>query len=123
MKGILILLCIIALVLIPLWPYEVKYFMWIVSYYVSMFFVGIIIARLVLYLFISIFGVSFWLFPRLFDNCDTIDSFIPVVSFTKWEGSSIYNIITRLIILSIFCYYGFHIYNDPTIIDGICYQI
>jgi hypothetical protein len=68
--------------------------------------------------FFSIFGVSLWIFPRLFDNVDMIDSFKPFINISWWEGSNIYSTVTRVAILSIFCYYGYHIYMDPTIIKG-----
>lgn len=105
----------IGLVLFPLWPYELKYFVWLVSYYSTILLVGIIILRWVAYLFCSIFGASFWIFPRLFDNVEFIESFKPFCSLTWWE-SSIYSIVTRILIFSIFVYYGYHIYTDPSII-------
>lgn len=66
------MLGVLVLVLFPLWPLGFKIFIWYVSYYTTMLLVGIIILRLVLYLFFSIFGASIWMFPRLFDNVDFI---------------------------------------------------
>ena len=71
-KSILFLIAVIFLVLFPLWPYEVKYYLWISSYYLIILLVATIILRWVLYLFFSIFGGSFWLFPRFFDNVEII---------------------------------------------------
>ena len=71
-KGILIMVAVLVLVLFPLWPLDFKIFIWYVSYYTTMLLVGIIVLRLVLYLFFSIFGASIWMFPRLFDNVDFV---------------------------------------------------
>ena len=68
-KGILIMLAVVVLVLFPLWPYEVKYYLWLVNYYITVALVGLIVVRWVVYLLFSIFGASVWIFPRLFDNC------------------------------------------------------
>ena len=66
------MLAVIALILFPLWPYDVKYLLWKASLYLSVFLFGLIIVRVILYMLLSIFGMSFWIFPRLFDNCSTL---------------------------------------------------
>lgn len=116
--GALILVGVVALVLFPLWPYELKYYLWKLSLWLLIGICALIVIRLVAYFFMAMFGVSFWIFPRFFDNCSTIESFQPFFSIEKWEGSSVYSIVTRLIILSIFIYYGFHMYNDPAMLKG-----
>lgn len=63
---ILMVLAVVVLVLFPLWPYWLKYYLWLVSYYSTIALVGLIIVRLFLYMFLALFGISFWLFPRLF---------------------------------------------------------
>ena len=65
---IVIVLTIITVVLFPIWPYEVKYYIWLLSYYSTIILIGFLVVRLVLYLFISMFGASFWIFPRLLEN-------------------------------------------------------
>lgn len=57
---------VVAVVLFPLWPYELKYLLWKISLYLLVAFCVIIVLRLALYLLVGIFGVSFWLFPRFF---------------------------------------------------------
>ena len=69
---VLAVLAVFGIVLFPLWPYELKYALWMVSFYTLMALVALIIVRLVLYMFVALFGVSFWIFPRLFANVDTI---------------------------------------------------
>lgn len=73
--------------------------------------------RYLVYLLMAIFGVSIWILPRLFDNVDFLETLKPFISVSKWEGSA-YSVVTRLLILSIFVYYGFHIYSDPNILKG-----
>lgn len=75
---------VIALVLFPLWPYELKYFLWKLCLWLLIAICVLIVVRLVAYMFMAIFGVSFWIFPRFFDNCSTIESFKPFVSVEKW---------------------------------------
>lgn len=70
LKSSLILLLVVGVVLFPLWPYELKYFLWLLSYYSTIALVGLIILRWTAYILFSIFGASFWIFPRLFDNVE-----------------------------------------------------
>ena len=110
---------VLGLVLFPLWPFELKYLLWKVSLWLLVGFCAIIAARLVVYLLLGVFGVSFWLFPRFFENnVNTIDSFLPVYSVQRWEGSNVQAIVTRLLLLSLFVYYGYHIYSDPGMLRG-----
>jgi translocation protein SEC62 len=110
-----IIVAILCLVLFPVWPYELKYVVWLISLYLLIFLVGLLILRLVLYSIVSLFGVSFWLFPNLMQDKGFIDSFKPVLSFERWERSKV-NIILRVVILAIFVYYAYVFYTDPTII-------
>ncbi len=115
----LIVGAVVALVLFPLWPFELKYLLWKVSLWLLVGFCVIIALRVVLYLLLGVFGVSFWLFPRFFENnVSTLDSFLPVYSLQKWEGSNVQAIVTRLLLLSLFLYYGYHIYSDPDMLRG-----
>ena len=71
---------VFAGVMFPLWPYELKYAAWLVSFTLLMTLIGIIILRLVLYIIAAIFGISFWVFPNLFGDKGIIDSFKPFYS-------------------------------------------
>jgi hypothetical protein len=110
------LLGVIGVVLFPIWPYWLKYSLWMLSYYTVMAILGVIIVRLVIYTVGSIFGASVWVFPRLFDNVEVVESFRPFLGVSWWEGSNVYSIFTRILILAVFGYYGYHIYADPAIL-------
>ena len=113
-KWMLISFIVIVLagVMFPLWPYELKYGAWLVSFTLLMVLLGIIVVRLVLYLVLAIFGISFWVFPNLFGDKGVIDSFKPFYSVEKWD-KDVYSLVGRLIAFSIFIYYSYSIYNDP----------
>lgn len=112
-----IIIAILALVLFPIWPYELKYAVWLLSLYILILFVGLIVIRLVLYSICSLFGVSFWLFPNLMTDKNFFDSFKPTWSLERWERNT-FTIILRVLIVGVFVYYAIEFYNDPTIIDG-----
>jgi len=76
----LILVGVIAAVLFPLWPYSLKYAVWLIALYLLCAIVGLIIIRLIVYLFCSIFGISFWILPNFFGDYGFLDSFVPVIS-------------------------------------------
>ena len=59
-----ILLGILAIVLFPVWPYELKYATWLLSYYFLIVILVIIIIRLVFYSLMALLGFSFWIFPN-----------------------------------------------------------
>lgn len=42
--------------------------------------ITIVIIRLVLYVFLASFGISFWLFPNLFGDYGVLESLMPVFS-------------------------------------------
>ena len=64
----------------PLWPYELKYGAWLVSFSLLVFLLSVIILRLIIYVIFAIFGLSFWVFPNLFGDKGPIDSFKPLYS-------------------------------------------
>lgn len=77
---VIVLIMILAGVLFPLWPYSLKYALWIVSMVILVFLVSIILIRLVLYVFLASFGISFWLFPNLFGDYGVLESLRPICS-------------------------------------------
>ena len=85
-KGLMvgILLAILCLVLFPVWPYELKYAVWLVSLYLLIILVGLLVLRLVLYSIGTLFGVSFWLFPNLMTDNSFFASFKPVLECKRW---------------------------------------
>jgi len=64
----------------PLWPFALKYALWLVSVYLLVFIVGLILARLVLYIVLASLGISFWVFPNLFGDYGLLDSLKPLYS-------------------------------------------
>ena len=64
----LIIIGILAFCLLPVWPLEVKIFIWWVSYILLIFMLTLIVIRLIFYAFFLIFGKEFWLFPDLFND-------------------------------------------------------
>ena len=64
----LLIVGILAFCLLPVWPLELKIFIWWVSYILLIVMVGLIIIRWILYGFFLIFGKEFWLFPDLFND-------------------------------------------------------
>lgn len=75
--------------------------------------VAIIILRLILYILLAIFGISFWLFPNFFADCSLIESFLPVFSVRRWD-SGMFSIIGRLLAFLIIGYYSYHLYIDSS---------
>jgi len=65
---VLIIIGILAFCLLPVWPLELKIFIWWVSYILLIIMVGLLIIRWILYGFFLIFGKEFWLFPELFND-------------------------------------------------------
>lgn len=112
-----IIVAILALVLFPIWPYELKYAVWLISLYLLIFFVSLLALRLVIYSVASLFGVSFWLFPNLMSDRNFFDSFKPTWSLERWERN-IFTLILRIVIVVTFAYYAFEFYNDPSMFQG-----
>lgn len=79
-----ILISIIAVVLFPLWPYILKYSVFMVCLVLVTAILSLIALRLVIYLVFAIFGVSFWILPNFFADVSISDSFLPVYSVKKW---------------------------------------
>jgi len=59
---------VLALVMFPLWPYELKYFLFKATLYLLLAILALSALRLAIYGVCAIFGVSVWLFPNLYEN-------------------------------------------------------
>ena len=66
-----VVLLVLALLLFPMWPYELKYFLFKAVLYLIVFILGVAAVRIVLHLFMTMFGVDFWLLPNFFANDTT----------------------------------------------------
>ena len=119
---ILTVVAILFVVLFPIWPYELKYYVWYTSLILLVFSVGLLVVRLLLYSILSLFGYSFWLFPNLLTESSFIESWKPLHSFERWEKST-FTIVLRLVILGVFVYYGYEIYRDPSFVFGTNFVI
>lgn len=121
---ILIVICILAYCLFPLWPLEVKLGIWWVSWILLVIMIGIISIRLVIYILFYIFGRDFWLFPNLFDDkLGFFDSFKPVYLNTK-RNETYFTILIRLIIFVFVVYIGVSLYFNPELIqEGVDHLI
>ena len=67
----MVVLLVIALLLFPMWPYELKYFLFKAILYLIVFILGVAAVRIVLHLFMTMFGIDFWLLPNFFANDTT----------------------------------------------------
>ena len=75
---------IIAIILFPLWPYSVKLAIFNIMFYFSASIIGLTIVRLILFLLLFPFGISFWIFPNMFsDDLGIFESFIPFLEFIR----------------------------------------
>ena len=75
---------IIAGVLFPLWPYELKYGLWLLSVALLVVIISLILVRIILYAALASFGISFWLFPNMFGDYGLVDSFKPLYTIARW---------------------------------------
>lgn len=65
---LMIVIGIFGYCLLPVWPLQLKIFIWWVSYILLCLMIGLIVVRYSLHLFMMIFGKDFWLFPDLFND-------------------------------------------------------
>jgi len=104
---------VIMACLFPVWPIEVKIGIWWVSYILLIALVVLIIVRYIVYCLFFIFGISFWIFPNLFDDSKgVIDSFLPIYSVNKRQDSII-SILIRISIASIVGYTAWYVHSNP----------
>lgn len=115
---ILVIILVLSVVLFPIWPFSVKYALWLVSLVILVVLVGIIVVRMLLYLVCVIFNYHIWIFPNLFFSSGFFDSFIPVIEISKGDRSW-FNIFIRIFGLSAFMLLALHVYMNPTFLDCI----
>lgn len=60
-----VIITVLSLALLPVWPYELKYAIWLVSLVLLIVLVGLIAIRLMIYIICVIFGYNVWIFPNL----------------------------------------------------------
>jgi len=69
---------VLALVLFPVWPFSVKYAIWLISLYLLIILVGLLLFRLVIYLICVAAGFNVWIFPNLLGDYGFVESFKPM---------------------------------------------
>lgn len=67
-KMTLILLTIFLVCLYPIWPYSLKFGIFKLTLYLLVFFVGLLVVRLIVYIISRLFGYSFWILPNINDD-------------------------------------------------------
>ena len=108
---------VLIMVLFPIWPFSVKYGLWLISLWLLVALVGIIVFRLLLFCVCVIFNYHVWIFPNLFYATGILDSFLPVVEVSKGQRSW-FDVCVRLLGFSLFALLCLHIYLNPTFLEG-----
>ena len=114
---VLMIAVVLVVVLFPIWPFTVKYGLWLVSLVLLVVLVGIIVLRLMIFIVTCIFNYHVWIFPNLFLSTDILDSFIPVIEVSKGDKTW-FGFFIRMFALSVFGLLCLHVYLNPTFFDG-----
>lgn len=115
--AVLAIVVVLAIVLFPIWPFEVKYGIWLVSLILLVGIFGLLLVRLAVYLLVVIFDYHVWIFPNFLNSTGFWDSFIPVIEVAKGDKSW-FNVFVRLFAFSAFVLLALHVYMNPNFIDG-----
>lgn len=118
-KGTLVAVVVgvMAIVLFPVWPYAVKYAIWLLSLYLLVFLLGLIAFRLAIYLLCVVMGFNVWIFPNMLGDYGFFESFKPIFYAERWQRSTT-NIIIRLVSLILVAYCGIVVYLNPGLLEG-----
>ena len=77
---------VVIVILYPMWPYPIKLGIFYVAFGLLCFLVALNILWLILWLVFFVFGMDFWLIPRLYDDsAGVFGSFLPIHSFECWK--------------------------------------
>lgn len=69
----IILVLVFLICLYPIWPFTFKYGIFKFTLYLSVFFIGLLVLRIILYIISRLCGYSFWILPNI--NDDVINNF------------------------------------------------
>jgi len=114
MTGALIVV-FLACTCFPIWPKWMKVAIWYCSVTLLIIFFLISVVRLIIFLIFWIFGVEFWVLPRLYDESITFaQSFVPLYTYEKLEeGQELY----RLGLLAMTGFFVYWVASQPTEFD------
>jgi translocation protein SEC62 len=79
-----LLLGVLLLVLFPVWPYMLKYVIWLISLYLLVALVGLLVFRFCVYVLCVAAGFDVWIFPNLLGDYGVIESFYPIIHAERW---------------------------------------
>ena len=119
---ILAISLVLIIVLFPIWPFTVKYGLWLISLVLLVALLGIIILRLIVYTILVNFNYYVWIFPNLLNSNEILECFLPIIEITKGDKGW-FNLFIRLFAISAFVLMCIHIYQNPTFFDGNFYPI
>ncbi len=108
---------VLSLVLFQIWPYWLKYGIWLLSFVTLIVLLTLIGLRLVVYVVCVIFGYNVWIFPNLMGDNGFFESFKPFVYYEKWERNW-YNTLIRVFVVSSIIAYSCYLYLNPTVFYG-----
>jgi translocation protein SEC62 len=114
MTGALIV-TFLACTCFPIWPKWMKVAIWYCSVTLLIIFFIISVIRLIIFLIFWIFGVEFWILPRLYDESITFaQSFVPLYTYEKLEeGQELY----RLGLLAMTGFFVYWVASQPSEFD------
>lgn len=82
--GVLVVIATIAICLFPLWPYNIREYVWYLSVIAAALVGSILVLAVLRYVFFAIVWVCtwgkhhFWLLPNLTEECGFFESFVPL---------------------------------------------
>lgn len=114
MTGLLII-SFLAVTCFPIWPKWMKVAIWYCSVTILIIFFIISVIRLVVAAIFWVFGVEFWILPRLFDESITFaQSFVPLYSYEKVAEDQFW---TRISMAVAFVSFTVWMANQPSEFD------
>ena len=106
--AIVLAISIIAIILFPLWPYEMKLVIFNIMFYFSASMLTLMLVRLVIYLVLFLFGLDFWIFPNMLcDEMPIIESFYQILAFQR-RGDGWPLFFFRMLLILCIAAYGYN---------------
>lgn len=117
---------VLLVCMFPIWPLELKLFMWWVSFILLILLTGILVVRLVVYAFCYSLGYDVWIFPDLLNDkvflfviqCGFFESFYKLISVNK-RNDVWYQLVIRMVLFLSSAYAIYYLYQNPEVVEGI----